>query len=153
MLSEVKNCTVMVITSYLENHDSLSNLDNPFSKLLLINVECQYLSKSMTATEWWAWAILFYILPSNCLLIPVHATSSGKTYFRIIRRAEQGQGRARSDTEILQSPGEDMFCFPMWVFSRASHKPSLRFRNYVEGSYLGAFTFETSLRHYAKQAL
>ena len=73
-LSEVKSCTVMVITSYLENRASLSNLDNPFSKLLLINVECQYLSKSMTAIEWWA--ILFYILPSNCLLIPVQATAA-----------------------------------------------------------------------------
>ena len=67
----------MVITSYLENHDSLSNLDErPFFKVTLINVECQYLSKSMTAIEWWAWAILFYILPSNCLLIPVHATAA-----------------------------------------------------------------------------
>ena len=73
-LSEVKSCTVMVITSYLENRASLSNLDNPFSKLLLINAECQYLSKSMTAIEWWA--ILFYILPSNCLLIPVQATAA-----------------------------------------------------------------------------
>ena len=71
-LSEVKSCTVMVITSYLENR--ASNLDNPFSKLLLINAECQYLSKSMTAIEWWA--ILFYILPSNCLLIPVQATAA-----------------------------------------------------------------------------
>ena len=54
MLSEVKSCTEMVITTYLENRDSLSDPDNPFSKLLLINVECQYLSKSMTAIEWWA---------------------------------------------------------------------------------------------------
>ena len=72
MLSEVKFCTVMVITSYLENRYSPSHVDKLFSKLLLINAECQYLSKSMTAIEWWA--ILFYILPSNCLLIPVQVT-------------------------------------------------------------------------------
>ena len=42
----------MVITSDLEYRNSLKNLDNFFSKLLLINAECQYLSKSMTAIEW-----------------------------------------------------------------------------------------------------
>ena len=112
-LSEVKSCTVMVITSYLENRASLSNLDNPVSKLLLINAECQYLSKSMTGIEWWA--ILFYILPSNCLLIPVQARQLGQNIFSYNPEsgARTGQGRARSDTEILQSPGEDMFCFPM----------------------------------------
>ena len=103
----------MVITSYLENRYSRSHVDNLFSKLLVINAECQYLSKSMTAIEWWA--ILFYILPSNCLLIPVQARQLGQNIFSYNPEsgARTGQGRARSDTEILQSPGEDMFCFPM----------------------------------------
>ena len=51
---------MMVITSYLENRASLSNLDNPVSKLLLINAECQYLSKSMTGIEWLVGNIVLY---------------------------------------------------------------------------------------------
>ena len=99
----------MVITSDLEYRNSLKNLDNFFSKLLLINADCQYLSKSMTGIEWWA--ILFYILPSNCLLIPVQARQLGQNIFSYIWRAEQGQDRGGQEATLKFCRVQVRTCF------------------------------------------